>query len=99
MTYSRSESLTEELLVGSLSSIPRWRFARKLEGRGEEPITRRVPDAMDAFLRSSSEIITGLNTVVEFLINRETSAPRIKLKLYAALTRSILYLEKKDSRY
>ena len=59
MTYSRSEAFTEELLIGSLSSIPRWRFARKLEGLGEEPITRRVPDAMESFIRSSSEIITG----------------------------------------
>ena len=85
-----------DLLVGALSSIPRWRFARKLEGRGEEPNTRRVPDSMEALSSSTTDILNGPNVVVEFLINREPGAERIKLKLYAALTRSMLYMEQKD---
>ena len=86
----------EDLLVGSLSSIPRWRFARKLEGRGDEPNDKRVPDAMEALSKSTKDVLDGSNVVVEFLINREPCAERIRLKLYAALTRSMLYMEKKD---
>lgn len=96
LMYSRSQGFTEELLVGSLSSIPRWRFARKLEGCGDEANVRRVPEAMDAFRESTVKILSGSNTIAEFLVNREDCAPRIKLKLYAALTRSLLYMERKD---
>ena len=86
-------------MAGALSSIPRWRFARKLEGCGEEANVRRVPGATDSFRESTAEIFPGPNTVVEFLVNREDYAPMIKLKLYAALTRSLLYMEKKDVLY
>lgn len=94
--YSRRDTFTEDLLVGALSSIQRWRFSRNLEGKGEEPNIRRVPDAMGALRASTRHILTGSNVVVEFLISREPGAARIKLKLYAALTRSMLYMEKKN---
>ena len=96
LMYSRGDAFKEELLIGALSSVPRLRFARALEGRGEGPTVRRVPDAMGAIRGSSREILTGPHTVTGFLLNREVDAPMIRLKLYASLTRSILYMEAND---
>ena len=51
---------------------------------------------MEALSNSTKDVLSGSNVVVEFLINREHCEERIRLKLYAALTRPMLYMEKKD---
>ena len=100
LAFSRSEQFHEDILIGSLSSIPRWTYARTIEERECECSFQRTNKALEALLESSRKIITGRNPVFEHFPNREDNGERIRLSLslyiYYALMRTALYLNEKN---
>ena len=85
-----------ELIVGALSSIPRWRFARAIGVRECDTYTPRLGNALDTFYTSTCEVVEGRNLLAEHLVNRERESGAIRLTLYAALVRAYLYLADKN---
>ena len=85
-----------DVLIGSLSAIPRWRFARALCSEDIDATDNRSTQALSAFYESTSEILDSKNIVVEHLVNRETDAGLVRLMLYGALMRCYLYLAEKN---
>ena len=96
VTFSRSEDFYENILIGSLSSIPRWKYARKLEEINHVEGKSRTAEASAVILESTRSIIKGENFTVEHFINREPNQNKIRLSLYAALLRTALYLSEKN---
>lgn len=84
--------------MGSLSSIPRWRYADVLEALGRETGTPRSEEALMALLDSARGIIIGKNFLVEKMVNNDKSSGAIRICLYAALMRTAIYLSEKDKR-
>ena len=93
---SRANTLYVELVVGALSSIPRWHFARALGVRECDSYSPRLGNALDKFYTSTREVVEGRNILVEHLVNRERESGVIRLTLYASLMRSYLYLSDKN---
>ena len=85
-----------DVLIGSLSAIPRWSFARALCSEDIDATAHRSTQALSAFYQSASEILDSKNIVVEHLVNRETDAGVVRLMLYGALMRGYLYLAEKN---
>ena len=90
--FSQIESPPEEIIVSATSSIHRKIYDRELESNKIRYESARTSNDIEAFAHSTEEIIRGLNTTVDFLVNRESNAHAIKLMLYAALARDVLYL-------
>ena len=57
--FSKSDEFYEYILVGALSAIPRWRYARALEVKDREPGCAGTEDALQALLESTNGIIGG----------------------------------------
>lgn len=96
--FSRSEDFFEGILIGSLSSIPRWRYAATLEAKGRKASCARTSDALQALLRSTRVILSGKNVLCEFLINRDSSHEVFRLALYSSLMRASLYMSEKNDK-
>ena len=96
LNFSRSEGFRENILTGSLSSIPRWCYARKLEALIRDPKTPRATEALGALLESTRGIIRGENYTVNHFIGRDCNRGRLRLCLYTSLMRTALYLSEKN---
>ena len=96
LEFSRSEKFHEDILIGSLSSIPRWVYARVIEGEEREDSYKRANRALEEFLESSREIINGQNQVVEHFLGGIEGEGDMRLSLYSALMRTALYLNEKN---
>ena len=70
LTFSRSEEFYEGILIGPLSSIPRWKYDRVIEAVGREGGFPRAADSLNALLESSRVIITGRNSTLGHFFNR-----------------------------
>ena len=55
LTFPRSEEFYESILIGSLSSIPRWEYARSVEEKECKDAFKRTDKALGALLESSRE--------------------------------------------
>ena len=96
LAFTRGEKFHEDILIVSLSSIPRWVYARVIEEKESEDSSQRCNRALRAFLESSREILKGKNQVVEHFLKQEDNEGGIRLSLYAALMRTALYLNEKN---
>ena len=96
VNFSRGEEFFESIPIGPLSSIPRWKYARKLSERGAEPGASRTIDALSTLLESTRTIAKGENYTVEHFVNREENQDRIRLSIYASMMRTALYLSEKN---
>ena len=94
--FAGSEEFYESILVGPLSSIPRWKYARALEAKDIKEGVSRTAEASAALVESTSDIIRGGNCVVQHFIDREEKQDLLRLSLYAALMRTALYLSEKN---
>ena len=92
LAYTKNDALYSDACVGSLSAIPRWRFARVLESRGEEGATPRLDNALSAFYDSTSKMTWGSNVLTEHILNKDPSAANLRMLLYGSLMRAYLYL-------
>ena len=70
LTFSRSEEFYEGILIGPLSSIPRWKYDRVIEAAGREDGFPRTDDALNALLGISRGVISGRNPTVGHCVNR-----------------------------
>ena len=84
------------MCVGALSAIPRWHFARALDVKGEEGISPRLGNAIEAYYQSTLEILRGRNELVEHLVGREPESGEIRLSLFGSLMRPYLYLAERN---
>ena len=96
--FSRSEDFYGDILIGSLSSIHRWRYASTLEAKDRRTSCARTSDALQALLRSTKEIVGGKNVLCEFLINRDSPNAVFRLTLYSSLMRAELYISEKNDK-
>ena len=96
LKFPRSEEFMGNILMGSLSSIPSWAYARKLEALNRDPKTPRTTDALGALLESTMGIIRGGNFTANHFIDRECGRTRLRLCLYTSLMRTALYLSEKN---
>ena len=96
LDFSTSDEFYEHILLGSLSSIPRWRYAASLDAVDREPGTARSDKALMDLLDSTREIICGKNFLVEHLVSMDKNPLRIRLTLYTSLMRTALYLSEKN---
>lgn len=94
--FSQSEECYESILVACLSSIPRWRYARKLSSKKAEENAPRTIEALAVLLESTRSIVKGEDPTVEHFINREENHMRIRLSTYASIMRTTLYLSEKN---
>ena len=95
VSYSRSDEFYGEILIGSLSAIPRWRYARVLEVKGRDPGCARTQEALQALLESTKEVISGENALCEFLIPGKSDA-LARLALYSSMMRTAFYISEKN---
>ena len=96
LEFCRSDEFYEHILLGSLSSIPRWRYAAALDAVDREPGAARTEESLMDLLDSTREIISGKNYLVEHLVCNDKNPTRIRLALYASLMRSAVYLSEKN---
>ena len=96
LDYTRSIKFHSDICIASLSSIPRWRFARALEDREATGTSPRLGTAMRAFYASTCSIIRGGDLLTEHLINRDPNAGTLRLSLYGSLMRAYLYLAERN---
>ena len=68
-----------DVAAGSLSSIPRWRFAWVLEAQAEEAHSPRTGNALRAFLLPTCEISQGKNLLVAHIANRGSSCGLLRV--------------------
>ena len=97
--FSKSDEFYEDILVGALSAIPRWRYARAIEVKGREPGCARTEDSLQALLGSKKEIIGGRNALCEYLIRRGWADAIVRLSLYSSLMRASLCISEKMIRF
>ena len=98
LEYVRSPKFFTDISIGALSAIPRWKFARVLEGKNEDGFYPRLSKALDAFYRETCDISQGNNALVEQVVTRDPSAGTLRLTLFGALMRAYLYLAEKAER-
>ena len=97
LDFVKTDVFPLEVSVGALSAVPRWRFARVLEAKGEDSSSPRLHDALLAMYKSTCEIGRGCNVLKEHISNKETDAGAYRLSLYGAIMRSYLYMAEKNS--
>ena len=95
VSYSGTEDFFEDILIASLSAIPRWRYARTLESIGRDQGSARTADSLRALLVSTREIIEGENSLCDHLINECGSQWVLRMCLYSSLMRTALYISEK----
>ena len=86
----------ESILIGSLSSIPRWRSSLALSDSTAEAGAPRATEALVALLESTRGIVSGDNYTVENFVNVEADQGGIRLSIYAETMRTALYLSEKN---
>ena len=96
VNFSKSEEFYENILIGSLSSIPRWRYARALADRKAGQGEPRTTNALSALFESTKTILKGENYTVEHFVNREANQNLIRLSIYASIMRTAVYLSEKN---
>ena len=95
--YTQSEKFYSDVCIASLSSIPRWSFARVIEEREEKKGTSsRLGSALRAFYITMCKMVSGRDLLTEHLVNRGPSAGVLRLSLYAPLMRAYLYMAQKN---
>ena len=98
LEYVKDSKFFMDVVIGALSAIPRWKFARVLEAKAEDTYSPRLGNAMRAFYSSTCEILQGKNVLVEHILNREPECGVIRMALYGAIMRSYFYLAEKCDR-
>ena len=98
LEFAKTEEFFTNISVGSLSAIPRWRFARVLEVKAGDSHSPRLGNALGAFYLSTCEIAQGKNLLVEHIINRETHHGVLRMVLFGSIMRAYLYLAEKSDR-
>ena len=96
LAFVKEPEFSTGVCVGALSAVPRRRFARALEVKGEAATSPRLGNALAAFYHPTCEISRGRNQLAEHLVNREPTAGEIRLALRGSLIRSYLYLADKN---
>ena len=96
--FARSEDSHDDIIVGSLSSIPRWRYASALDAKARNPGCARTEEALQELLESTKEIIGGKTFLCEYLINRDASDAVFRLAFYSSLMRAALYISEKNDK-
>ena len=94
LNFSRSEEFYENILIGPLSSIPRWCYARKLESLNRAPETPRTTEALGALLGGKRGVIHGENYPVNHFIDRDCNSGRLRLFIYLVDARGALPIGK-----
>ena len=96
--YISSNTFYSDICVGALSAIPRWKFAQKLESRGDEGCSKRLTKALTAFYEETRAITLSKNVLVEHVVNRDPMGNTLRMLIYGAMIRAYVYLVEKNDR-
>ena len=79
LEFTQGRSYSWNVLIATISALPRWRFARSLEADECDGCDSRLISARKSYYISCQEIVLGLNHFAEFFINRGILALPVQL--------------------
>ena len=68
--YASDREYEWEVIVATISAIPRWKFARSVEAIQGSPKCSRFSRAKGSYFLACQEIVLGMEACAEFFINR-----------------------------
>ena len=92
LEYTEAETFGIDVCAGSLSSTPRWRFARALEVRETDGTSPRLGNALLPFYESTRNITRGGNALTEHIFERGVKCRIDQAIFVRAIIREYLYL-------
>ena len=70
LDFTQGRAYSWNVLIATISALPRWRFARPLEADERDGADTRLISAQKSYYISCQEIVLGMNHFAEFFINR-----------------------------
>ena len=84
LEFARSPKFSKSLLIATITSQPRWRYARALGSEFNAESGVGAPRAIKGLLKTTRSIIEGKDEFAEFFLNREDDHSDIRTEIWAA---------------